>query len=151
MSDLLYRIINPPVKMLLKSPFHAVMSKNTLLLEFTGRKSGRPLSTPISYYTAGGKAHCFTSKDFAWWRNLQGDAAVQIVIKGQRIKTHAKTVAATADTDNHKLMADALHAFLLAVPRDAAHAGVKLGEDGIPSASDIDGVIGGMVYLSFEV
>jgi hypothetical protein len=76
---------------------------------------------------------------------------VQIVVKGQRIKTHAKAVTMTADTDNHPLMANALRAFLLAVPRDAPHAGVALEEDGTPRSSDIDQVIAGMVYLSFKI
>ena len=48
MSNLLYGLINPAVCSLLRSPLHGLMSKNTLLLEFTGRKSGRLLSTPIS-------------------------------------------------------------------------------------------------------
>ena len=43
----IYKWINPPIKFLLASPLHGIMSSNTLLLDFTGRKSGRALSTPI--------------------------------------------------------------------------------------------------------
>ena len=46
------------------------MSSNTLLLEFRGRKSGRALSTPISYHVDEGSDHCFTNRNFGWWRNL---------------------------------------------------------------------------------
>jgi hypothetical protein len=151
MSSLLYKIINPPIKRLLKSPFHRVLSKNTLLLEFKGRKSGRALSTPISYHVAGGSAHCFTSREYGWWQNLRDDATVQIVVKGERIKTVAKVVTETDSTASRQVMADALHSFLLAVPRDASHAGVKLGENGQPNPDDINQVISGMVYLSFEM
>ena len=59
MSKALYRDINPSVRFLLRSPLHGLMSGNTLLLEFTGRKSGRALSTPISYRLEGNTAHCF--------------------------------------------------------------------------------------------
>jgi len=38
MSNLLYGLINPAVCSLLRSPLHGLMSKNTLLLEFAGRK-----------------------------------------------------------------------------------------------------------------
>lgn len=152
MSNFLYKFINPPIKRLLKSPFHRVLSKNTLLLEFKGRRSGRGLSTPISYYVAGGRAHCFTSKEYGWWRNLLDDAIVQIVVKGESIKTVASVVVETDDkVCSRKMMADALYMFLLAVPRDASHAGVRLGADGKPDLGDINRVISGMVYLSFEI
>jgi hypothetical protein len=86
MGNLLYRLINPPIRSLLRSPFHGLMSKNTLLLEFTGRNSGRSLSTPISYYLSKQTAHCFTSRSFSWWRNLTTGAQVQLVIKGKNGK-----------------------------------------------------------------
>ena len=47
MSKHLYRTINPIVRTILRSPFHGLMCKNTLLLEFTGRKSGRTLLPPL--------------------------------------------------------------------------------------------------------
>ena len=72
--SILYRMINPPVRWLLRSPIHGLMSKNTLLLEFQGRKSGRALSTPISYYEAGGVMRGFTDRRFGWWRK-NADAA----------------------------------------------------------------------------
>ena len=59
--SVVYKLLNPPVKRLLRSGLHGLTSKNTLLLEFTGRKSGRALSTPISYYLKDGAAHCFTT------------------------------------------------------------------------------------------
>jgi hypothetical protein len=37
----LYRVANPVVKMLLRSPLHGIASGNIALLHFRGRKSGR--------------------------------------------------------------------------------------------------------------
>ncbi len=70
MSKTLYRLIKPTVRSLLLSPLHGLMSRHTLLLEFSRRKTGRALSTPISYYRDGGAAHCFTQRKFGWWRKL---------------------------------------------------------------------------------
>jgi hypothetical protein len=33
----------------LRSPLHGILSKNFLLINFTGRKSGRVFTTPVSY------------------------------------------------------------------------------------------------------
>ena len=84
MSKKLYRVINPVVKKILRSPLHGFLSQNTLLLEFTGRKSGRKLSTPVSYHSSDGIAHCFTRKSFVWWKNLNSGEAVYVTIKGER-------------------------------------------------------------------
>lgn len=145
MSALLYRLINPPVKYLLRSPFHGLLSKNTLLLEFKGRKSGRALSTPISYRLDGQIAHCFTNRSYGWWRNLSTSQKVQLTIRGQ--KMHSTPHVETTDYD---LMGAQLDAFLRAVPRDASHAGVKMDKEGNPDPADIRRVMPGMVYLQFS-
>ncbi len=40
---------NPLVTWLLRSPLRWLMDRNTLLLTYTGRKSGRTYTFPISY------------------------------------------------------------------------------------------------------
>jgi hypothetical protein len=146
MSKLLYKTINPIVKTLLKSPFHGLMSDNTLLLEFVGRKSGRSLSTPISYHIHDGAAHCMTSREFAWWRNLTSIKPVTITIKRQAIQ--CTPVVETTDVE---LITRELDAFLRAVPRDAAHACVRLDKDGAPDPQDVMQAAQGMVYLKFPL
>ena len=144
--SLLYKVINPPVKALLRSPLHGLMSKNTLLLEFTGRKSGKALSTPISYHLSNNAAHCFTNRNFAWWRNLLNGQTVSLRIQG-----HTHQSKPQVETDNLDLMSEGLEAFLRAVPRDAAHAGVKLDTHGNPNTADIQRIIADMVYLKFPI
>jgi hypothetical protein len=146
MANLLYTLINPPVRWLLRSPLHGLMSQNTLLLEFNGRKSGRALSTPISYYVEDGTAHCFSSRSFAWWRNLTSGRQVQVTIRGQRWQS-----IPVVELLDHRLMGKQLEKFLRAVPRDAAHAGVSLDKQGNPNTDDIHRVIPDMVYLQFPL
>ena len=146
MANTLYRLINPSVRWLLRSPLHGLMSKNTLLLEFTGRKSGRALSTPISYYVKEGTAHCFTARSFVWWRNLTTDQPVQLTIKGRKWQS-----TPVVELSDYPLMGSQLEAFLLAVPRDASHTGVSLDQNGKPNLDDIRRVIPGMIYLKFPL
>ena len=142
----LYKWINPPVKLLLRSPFHGLMSQNTLLLEFAGRKSDRALSTPISYHIKNGAAFCFTSRTYAWWRNLTNGQQVTLTLAGKKYRSQPQVV-----TDDHELMVSELDSFLRAVPRDAAHAGVGLDAKGNPIPADIQQVVAGMVFLKFPL
>lgn len=144
MANTLFRIINPAVRWLLRSPFHGLMSQNTLLVEFTGRKSGRALSTPISYHRDEKGAHCFTSRSFGWWRNLTTGQPVRLTIRGQSWQSTPVVEA----SDNAR-KATQLEAFLRAVPRDAAHAGVSLDKQGNPDIDEIHRVVPDMIYLQF--
>jgi len=145
-STLFYRLINPAVKGLLRSSAHGLMSSNTLLLQFTGRKSGRALSTPISYHLSEQAAHCFTSRSFSWWRNLVSEQKVHLTIQGQRLQSTPHV-----EISDHELMGLRLDEFLKAVPRDASHAGVKMDKDGNPDPADIRRVVPDMVYLRFPL
>ena len=146
MSNLLYRIINPPVRSLLRSPFHALLSKNTLLLEFKGRKSGRALSTPISYYVNETTAHCFTSQSFGWWKNLTNGQTVDLTIRGKKWKSKP-----CVEATNLEILKTQLDAFLRAVPRDASLAGVSLDHEGVPNPEDILKAVPNMIYLQFPL
>ncbi len=76
-------LYNPLVKWVLHSPLHPLMSKSVMLLSFTGRKSGKPYSTPINYVMDGSTITLITKRSRAWWKNLQGGAPVTVVVRGQ--------------------------------------------------------------------
>ncbi len=146
MSSVFYQLINPPIRALLRSPCHWLVSSNTLLLEFTGRKSGRALATPISYFLDGQTAHCFTKKSFNWWRNLTTGRKVRLTVRG-RVWESTPLV----EHNDRELMADKLDAFLRAVPRDAGPSGVSMDRDGVPNPEDIRRAVQEMVYLQFPL
>jgi hypothetical protein len=64
------RWVNRLVTGLLCSPFHALLSHTTMLLTFTGRKSGRRYTIPVRYLREG--ETLLTLTDSPWWRNLSG-------------------------------------------------------------------------------
>ncbi len=75
-------LYNPLVKFILRSPVHWVMSHNTLLLTFTGRKSGQTYSTPISYARTGQVITLVTSRKHGWWKNMQAPRPVTVHMQG---------------------------------------------------------------------
>lgn len=146
MSRALYSVINPVVKLILSSPLHGLMSRNTVLLEFRGRKSGKTYTTPVSYRATNGRLHCFTDMTNKWWLNLQGGDDVGVTLRGRKM-TGKPSVLADGSAQVHT----ALRALLVASPRDAAPAGVAFDADGRPVASDIVEASKGLVLISIEL
>ena len=75
------RLWNPAMRVLLGSPLHWPLSRWFAVLAWTGRKSGRGYSTPISYVREGNTLYATTAD--RWWRNLGGGASVAIRIGGR--------------------------------------------------------------------
>ena len=144
MSDLFFKIVNPVVKTLLRSPLHRAMSHNTVLLEFTGHKSGRSLSTPVSYVISGDELQCFTSHP--WWKNLRQGKEITLVLRGKRRKGIPSVTVNEPET-----IAAALAPFLVLVPRDAPHAEVALDANGQPDSADIERAAQRLVLVTIKL
>ena len=146
MSATLYAVINPVVKFILRSPLHGLMSRNTVLLEFRGRRSGKTYSTPVSYHVSNGHVHCFTEKSNRWWRNLRHADEIELALQGRRV-----TGRPTVLTDGSTQVQTALHDFLVATPRDASHAGVAIDAHGHPVAADITAASQRLALISIDI
>jgi hypothetical protein len=146
MSKALYTLINPVVKLILNSPLHGLMSRNTVLLEFKGQRSGKTYTIPVSYRATNGQLHLFTDKANKWWLNLRGGDDIRVTLRGRRMTGKPSVLA-----DGSAQMQTALHDFLVASPRDAAPAGVALDADGHPAASDVARAIKGFVFITIEL
>jgi len=108
------RLLNPLVRWLLRSPLHGLMSKETLLITFTGRKSGRSYTTPVSYVRDGDLVRLFTP--FPWWRNLVTHPDVTVVLDGAERRGTAQI-----ERDDRPRVLAAIGAFLERVPRDEVY------------------------------
>jgi hypothetical protein len=140
---LIYSIVNPIVGLLLRSPLHGVLSKNTLLISFTGRKSGKLYSTPLSYMRDGNTITCMTTGK--WWKNVRGGAPVTVWLEGKRLHGMA-----TPDTDRAHVT-DAMQPFFRRVRRDARMYGVKLDDEGRPDPEDCTRAAQKTVMVTIEV
>ena len=70
---------------MLRSPIHGVMSGSTMLITVTGRKSGRPITTPVNYYQEGDTVWVISNRERTWWRNLKGGAPVKLLLRGREV------------------------------------------------------------------
>lgn len=92
--EALFKVVNPMMKWLLRSPLHGFVSGRILLLGFTGRKSGRSFVTPVGYHEDEGRLVSFTRRP--WAENFSGGAPVTIWLRGRKQSAHAET---TRDVD----------------------------------------------------
>ena len=93
------KLYNPIVIVLLRSPLHSLMDKSTILITFTGRKSGKKYTVPVSYVRDGDTLMMISQREHSWWKNLRGGAQVALYLQGHTLRargdvfTDAETVA----------------------------------------------------------
>jgi hypothetical protein len=82
-------LMNNILSLLLRSPFHGVLSDKLMLISFTGRKSGKRFTTPVTYTLIDDKTLAFFSNG-TWWKNLAGGASVTVRVAGRNYQAQAE-------------------------------------------------------------
>ena len=119
------------MKFILRSPMHGMVSNTMLLITFTGRKSGKTYTTPVSYSQSGNQVTIFTHAD--WWKNLRSGKLVTLRIQGRELQGLAEPVA-----EDKGAVAAGLMAHLQKVPSDARYYGVTFDNHRNPSAEEVE-------------
>jgi deazaflavin-dependent oxidoreductase (nitroreductase family) len=136
---------NPIVKTILRSPLHGMVSKNMMLLMYTGRKSGREYMTPVNYVRDGDTLYTTSSKDRTWWRNFRGGAPVSILLQGKNVGAEGE-VAESGDN-----LTAWLARLVQLSPRHAKYYGVAFDGSGQPNPDDIHRKAEELVCVRFKL
>jgi deazaflavin-dependent oxidoreductase (nitroreductase family) len=137
-------IVNQGMKFILRSPAHGVVSKSILLITFTGRKSGRQYTTPVSYSQEGDQVTIFTHAN--WWKNLQDGAPVTLRIRGREHQGVPETVAG-----DRQAIAAGLAKHLRRVPSDARYYDVTFDENKNPRAEEVQRAVQTVVMIRIRL
>jgi len=132
--------VNHAMKLVLRSPVHGMVSKNILLITFTGRKSGKTYTTPVSYSQHGHEIYIFTHAN--WWKNLYSEAPVTVTIRGRELQGLAEPIA-----EDKQAIAAALAAHLRKMPGDARFYGVTFDDHKNPRAEDVERAVQTVVWI----
>ncbi len=132
--------VNKAMKAVLRSPLHGMVSKGVLLVTFTGRKSGKTLTTPVSYSQAGDQVYIFTHA--AWWKNLCPADPITLRLRGRDVQGLPETVAA-----DKPAIAERLAAHLRDVPSDARYYGVTFDAQGNPRMEEVNKAVQTVVMI----
>jgi hypothetical protein len=128
------------MKLVLRSPVHAMVSNTILLISFTGRRTRRTYTTPVCYSQYGNEVHIFTHAD--WWKNLRGGAQVTLRLRGRDVQGMAEPVA-----EDKQAVAAGLTAHLQKVPSDCRYYGVTLDDHQNPRPEEVEQAVRTVVMI----
>ena len=142
-----YKIVNPFMKALLRSPFHSYASGSLVLLHFRGRKSGREFVTPLSYVRRENTVWLLSAHSTRWWMNLREDGTpVKLVLAGEMLTGKAKLWDGDSDA-----LRDRVRRYITALPRDAKFYAIELDDDQKPVEASLAKVAPELVFVEVEL
>lgn len=142
-----YRVLNPVMKKVLRSPIHRVASGKTALLHFRGRKSGREFVTPLSYVRQDQTVWFLSAHSTNWWKNFrEGNVPVSIEIARETLRGTANLW--DVDTDE---LREQVQRYLSALPRDAKFYGIKLDKNKTPIEASLAEAAPTLVMLQVDL
>jgi deazaflavin-dependent oxidoreductase (nitroreductase family) len=122
---------NPFMIWLIRSPLHQLLSKNFMILSYTGHKSGKSYQVPVNYTRQGDDLVTFSYRERTWWRNLRGGASVMLRLEGKDVSATSRV------TEDVPEVVEALTTYLSQTPQMARYFQVSLDSSGVPSTEDI--------------
>ena len=125
----LSRTGSPLVRWVLSGRAHSLMSGQLLLVSFTGRRSGRHYTRPVSYVRHGNEL--LIPGGGKWWRNL-GSGPVSVRLRGTWLRVTPEVV-----TDSRG-MAEMLGRMMASSRAVQVFTGIGRGRDGRPRPEDLE-------------
>lgn len=92
----LLRLVNPMLGFLLRTPFAGPARKQLMVLGFTGRKSGRAYSIPVSAHVIDNHLYALTGA--AWKQNFRGGAEAHVLHDGKTTAMRGELIGDRAVT-----------------------------------------------------
>lgn len=84
------RVVNVPMRFLLRLPFKTPLNRRLMLLSFTGRKTGRAYRQPVSYVPDGDTL--LTPGGGRWKLNLREGEPIRIRLRGRDVSARPEFV-----------------------------------------------------------
>jgi F420H(2)-dependent quinone reductase len=96
---------NPIVAAVLRSPIHPMLSRSLMLLTVRGRRTGKRYTVPVGYVSQDGALDVLVANRQmkAWWRNLEGGAPVELVLRGRSVAARAEALTFERDARSFTL------------------------------------------------
>lgn len=91
------RVVNVPMRAVLRLPFPTPLSANLMLISYTGVKSGKAYLQPVSYARDG--ETLLTPGGGRWTLNLKGGRPVRLLLRGKTVPAHADLVDDPAEVE----------------------------------------------------
>jgi len=136
--------VNNAMKFVLSSPAHGMVSKNILLITFTGCKSGKTYTTPVCYSQESDQVYIFTHAK--WWKNLCNCTSVTLRLRGREVRGVPESIV-----EDKEAIAAKLAAHLRRVPSDARYYDVTFDEHGSPNTEEVEKAVQTVVMIRVQL
>ncbi|HEX9095184.1 MAG TPA: nitroreductase/quinone reductase family protein [Candidatus Dormibacteraeota bacterium] len=119
---------NPIVAAILRSPVHGLLSRSVMLLTLRGRRTGAWHTVPVGYVAQERALDVLVANRQvkAWWRNLEGGAPVELVLRGRTMRATAQALTFEREPRAFTL---ALRNYVARNPHGARLVGIRDVED----------------------
>lgn len=136
---------NTVMKLVLRTPLlHSIVSDNIMLLTFTGCKSGKIYTIPVSYTQQGDAVMMFTNH--IWGNNLVNNAPVKLHLRGHQLRAIAEL-----NTDDVEQITPILYEHLRNKPADARIHHVTYDKSGNPVPAQVQQAAGNIRMIRFRL
>ena len=133
----------------LQSPFHGLMSRNSVLIGYEGRKTGKRYIVPVNFVRVAGEDgdHLLITSERTrtWWRNLRGGSPVNLRLQGTRLTAPARSL------EEIKEVEDGLMTYFAHAPGNTRYFKVDLDEGGGPRKEDVARVAQDWVIIDVDL
>lgn len=121
------------------------MGKSVALIRFTGRRTAKLYTTPVTYCRDGGSVIVLSRIDRGWWKNLREKPEVELRLAGRTFRGLAR--ASVGDESG----IPALATFLENRRADAKALGVRFTPDGRANPNDVRDLLTRLVVIRISL
>jgi deazaflavin-dependent oxidoreductase (nitroreductase family) len=138
--------LNKMMVWMLRTPgLQRIVGRGTALITFTGRKTGRRITTPVSYVEIDDQIVTTCHRTRQWWRNLAADPHVGIRLVGE----DRRGIATVMDDPDNAL--NVFTALVEAQPVVAKISGIPLGSEGEADRAKVREILAYTVVVSIKL
>jgi hypothetical protein len=124
------RLINPVFKALLRTPLRGPMGKQLMVVSFTGRKTGRRYSIPLSAHHIDGDLYAISGA--RWKNNFRGGATAEVLHDGRTMTARGEVIDGPATVADLAYRASQAYG----AKRAQRALGVKFRDGQVPSLAE---------------
>ncbi|MGO9151738.1 hypothetical protein [Mycobacterium sp.] len=140
----LLRLVNPLLNALLRTPLAGPAGKQLMVLNFTGRKSGRQFKFPVSAHVIDNDLYALTGA--AWKQNFRGGAAAEVVYGGKTSAMRGELIGDRAVVSDLYLRCTQSYG----VKRAQRMIGLKFREQRIPTLEEFGEAVDRMKLVAIK-
>ena len=138
------RLVNPLLSAVLRTPLAGLFGKQLMVLSFTGRKSGRQFTIPVSAHVIDNELYALTGA--AWKVNFRGGAAAQVVYDGKTSTMRGELIGDRAVVSDLYLRCTQAYG----VKRAQRMIGVKFREQRVPTLEEFSEAVGRLKLVAIK-